>query len=261
MVELDSRVLAYYEQGKEDSRLRDGVNRLEFWRTQDVLRRALPPAPACVLDVGGGSGVHAEWLAADGYETEVLDPVPLHVQQAARCTGVTARLGDARELPYEDGSYDAVLLMGPLYHLPDRADRIQVLTEARRVARPGGLVAAASISRYAALHDHWRTGGFAEPGVHDRMLRILTTGVLHQEHVFTTAYFHEPGELLAEFADAGLAGPVRHGLEGAAWLVGGMDGHLDDPGRRAMVLEALMATSTEPSLLGVSGHLLTVARA
>jgi SAM-dependent methyltransferase len=180
---------------------------------------------------------------------------------AARCTGVTAQLGDARELPYEDDSHDAVLLLGPLYHLPDRADRIRALAEARRVARSGGLVAAASISRYAALHDHWRTGGFAEPGVHDRMLRILTTGALHHTSLFTTAYFHEPAELLAEFAEAGLADPVRHGLEGAAWLVGDMEGHLDDPGRRAMVLEALMATSSEPSLLGVSGHLLTVARA
>jgi SAM-dependent methyltransferase len=187
--------------------------------------------------------------------------VPLHVEQAARCTGVTARLGDARELPYEDGSYDAVLLMGPLYHLPDRADRVRALTEARRVARRGGLVAAATISRYAALHDHWRTGAFAERGVHERLLGILTTGRLREQGLFTTAYFHEPGELLAEFAEAGLADPVRHGLEGAAWLAGGMDGHLDDPTRRAMVLEGLMAVGTEPSLLGVSGHLLTIARA
>jgi SAM-dependent methyltransferase len=154
-----------------------------------------------------------------------------------------------------------VLLMGPLYHLPDRSDRVRALTEARRVARPGGLVAAASISRYAGLHDQWRTGAFAEPGAHERILGVLTTGVLHQAQLFTTAYFHEPGELLAEFAEAGFADAVRHGLEGAAWLVGGMDGHLDDPGRRAMVLEALMATSSEPSLLGASGHLLTVARA
>ena len=110
-------LLAYYEQDREHDRLREGRGRLEFWRTQDVLRRILPPAPARVLDVGGGTGVHAEWLSTDGYEVELLDPIPLHVERAAELAGVTARLGDARELPVPDESADAVLLLGPLYHL------------------------------------------------------------------------------------------------------------------------------------------------
>ncbi|MGP3955133.1 methyltransferase domain-containing protein [Nonomuraea sp. 3N208] len=71
---LDTDVLGYYERGGELTRLRHGRNRLEFLRTRDVLRRTLPPAPARVLDVGGGAGVHAEWLAADGYEVELIDP-------------------------------------------------------------------------------------------------------------------------------------------------------------------------------------------
>ncbi|MFI9597462.1 class I SAM-dependent methyltransferase [Nonomuraea sp. NPDC052265] len=83
-------VLAYYAQGLEHDRLREGRGRLEFWRTQDVLRRTLPPPPARVLDVGGGTGVHAEWLLADGYEVELLDPVPLHVERAARVPGLRA---------------------------------------------------------------------------------------------------------------------------------------------------------------------------
>ncbi|MEV7007593.1 hypothetical protein [Streptosporangium sp. NPDC051022] len=64
---MTRELLAYYERGGEHDRLRRGRGRLEFWRTQDVLRRVLPEAPARVLDVGGGTGVHAEWLAADGY--------------------------------------------------------------------------------------------------------------------------------------------------------------------------------------------------
>lgn len=93
---LHEDILDYYARGKEDARLRQGgapAGRLEFWRTQDVLRRVLPPAPARVLDVGGGSGVHAEWLARDGYGVRLLDPVPLHVEQAARLPGVSARSG------------------------------------------------------------------------------------------------------------------------------------------------------------------------
>jgi 2-polyprenyl-3-methyl-5-hydroxy-6-metoxy-1,4-benzoquinol methylase len=97
-------ILAHYAQGKEDARLRHGPGRLELWRTQDVLRRLLPAAPARVLDVGGGSGVHAEWLARDGHEVELVDPVPLHVEQAARLPGVTARAGDARALPAHEAA-------------------------------------------------------------------------------------------------------------------------------------------------------------
>src|SRR6185503_9428583 len=112
-------LLAYYEQDREHGRLREGRGRLEFWRTQDVLRRTLPPPPARVLDVGGGTGVHAEWLAADGYDVELIDPIPLHVRRASELAGVSARVGDARDLPVPDAGADAVLLLGPLYHLAD----------------------------------------------------------------------------------------------------------------------------------------------
>ncbi|WP_220040126.1 class I SAM-dependent methyltransferase [Nonomuraea aridisoli] len=125
-------LLAYYEQDREHDRLRQGRGRLEFWRTQDVLRRRLPPPPARVLDVGGGTGVHAEQLSADGYDVELLDPVPLHVERASALAGVRARPGDARSLPVTDASVDAVLLLGPLYHLAERADRVRALAEARR---------------------------------------------------------------------------------------------------------------------------------
>src|SRR4051794_31578663 len=79
-----------------------------------VLGRGLPAARGGVVDVGGGPGVHAEWLAADGHVVELVDPVPLHVEQASRVPGVTARHGDARDLPMPGASADAVLLLGPL---------------------------------------------------------------------------------------------------------------------------------------------------
>ncbi|MEV4285604.1 class I SAM-dependent methyltransferase [Nonomuraea bangladeshensis] len=75
---------------------------------------------------------------------------------------MTARLGDARRLPVADASQDAVLLLGPLYHLPDRADRVRALTEARRALRPGGVVAAATINRHAAVHDTICTGHYLQ---------------------------------------------------------------------------------------------------
>ncbi|WP_220183182.1 class I SAM-dependent methyltransferase [Sphaerisporangium album] len=136
---MTRELLAYYAQDREHGRLREGRDRLEFWRTQDVLRRMLPPAPARVLDVGGGTGAHAEWLAADGYEVELLDPVPLHVERAAEVTEVTARLGDTRRSPVPDASVDTVLLLGPLYHLAERAGRVRRRRPSRgRAVRAGG---------------------------------------------------------------------------------------------------------------------------
>jgi len=78
--------------------------------------------------------------------------------------------------------------------------------------------------------------------------------------LFTTAYFHEPAEVLAEVQDAGLDVTGQYGVEGAAWLMGDIDAWLDDPDRRADVLHAVRLTESAPSLLGASAHLLTVAR-
>ncbi|MGV9375222.1 class I SAM-dependent methyltransferase [Nonomuraea sp. NPDC003707] len=259
---MDPEVMGYYEQGGELTRLRRGRNRLEYWRTRDVLRRVLPPAPARVLDVGGGTGAHAEWLAADGYEVELIDPVPLHVQEASALPGVSARLGDARDLPVPSGRADAALLLGPLYHLPERADRVRALAEAKRAVRPGGSVVAAFISRYASVHDGVYRGGFVNEEYRTADYRGLETGVMISPRPRGfRGYLHGLEEILDEFADAGLPRPDRYGLEGAFWLYGDVDDWLDDDERRELLLDAARRLESEPSLLGVSGHLLAVATA
>ncbi|WP_369387600.1 class I SAM-dependent methyltransferase [Streptomyces sp. CG1] len=254
-------ITEYYGRDREDARLRTGTGRLEFWRTQDVLRRLLPPAPARILDVGGGSGVHAEWLAGDGHDVQVLDPVPLHVERAARLPGVRARQGDARALDAPDASVDVVLLLGPLYHLPERPDRIRALAEAHRVVRPGGLVVAATINRFAGLHDTLATGAYFDADRRPHIEAAAGDGWLRPgrgpKAMFTTAYFHTPEDVPTEFTDTGLTPHGQYGLEGAAWLMGGIASWLDDPERRRLVLAAMRQTESVPSLLGVSGHLLT----
>jgi SAM-dependent methyltransferase len=259
---LPDEVLAYYERGDEDQRLRSGVERLEYWRTQDVLRRLLPPA-ARVLDLGGGTGVHAEWLAADGHDVELIDPVPLHVARASQLPGVTARAGNALDLDVADESFDVVLLLGPLYHLTEPADRLRALAQARRVARAGGLVVVATISRFAPLYDTLRRGLYFDAAIRERIEISVATGAHRPrdtDALFTTAYFHEPSEIVAEVDAAGLDVTGQFGVEGAAWLIGDMASWLDDADRRADVLRALRLTESAPSLLGVSAHVLTAAR-
>ena len=75
-------VLAYYARGQEDERLDHDTGKLERCRTQELLLRYLPAPPAVLLDVGGVTGQYAIWLAARGYTMHLVDPVPLHVDQA-----------------------------------------------------------------------------------------------------------------------------------------------------------------------------------
>ncbi|GGK08620.1 hypothetical protein GCM10010123_43130 [Pilimelia anulata] len=261
---LPTEILDYYRRGGERHRLDRGAGRLEYLRTRDVLRRALPAAPARLLDIGGGTGVYAGPLAAAGYRVTVVDPVPDHVAAAAGHPGVTAVAGDARRVPLADGSADAVLLLGPLYHLIDAADRLAAWREAGRLLRPGGVVVAATISRFASLHDGWAHGHADAPGFADLVAGALADG-RHRPPPgadwFTTAYFHHPTEPAAEATAAGLADARTVFCEGPLWLLlDGLDPILADPARAAALLDQLRRVEDEPSLLGASAHLLTLAR-
>jgi ubiquinone/menaquinone biosynthesis C-methylase UbiE len=270
--ELDEEILAYYKKGLESGRLSDAAaGRLEYLRTRELLSRYLPPAPATVLDVGGGSGVYALPLAGENYEVRLIDPVPLHVEQAraestlqpeAPLAGV--EVGDARSLTQAEASCDAVLLLGPLYHLTQREDRVQALREARRVVRPGGVVLAVGISRFASTIDGLYQGLLADDEFEAIVERDVETGQHRnptgRSRWFTTAYFHLPGELRKEAGEAGLRVEALVGIEGPASNLPDLDAWLEDPVRRAKLLAAVRRVEAVPDLLGASPHLLVVGR-
>ena len=265
---LDPHVQAHYGLGVERDRLGEGRGLLELVRTQEVLARVLPAPPATVLDVGGASGAHALPLARRGYDVHLLDPVPIHVEQARAAAAAllgSAEVGDARDLPWPAGSVDAVLLLGPLYHLTDAADRRRALEEARRVLRLGGVLVAAAISRFASTHDGLRTGWLAERGFEAMVERDVAEGQhrnpTDRPEWFTTAYFHRPEELRDEVAAAGLELVELVAVEGPAGVVADPAPWLEDPERRELLLHAIRRVESEPSLLGASDHLLAVARA
>ncbi|MFF8916711.1 class I SAM-dependent methyltransferase [Streptomyces sp. NPDC015032] len=238
----------------------DGV--LEMVRTQELLRRHLPPAPASVLDVGGGPGTHARWLSEDGYRVHLVDPVPRHITEAEGA-GCSVELGNARDLSAQDDSYDVVLLLGPLYHLVDPADRRAALAEARRVVRPGGLVAAAGINRYASLFEHTAFAHLDGAPLQQNIAKILATGSHDGKKGFTEAYFHTGPELEAEMREAGLTDTRMYGVEGPAWaLLKATEQHtgesLTASRMFASALAAARMAEPYPDLLAASSHLLAV---
>jgi SAM-dependent methyltransferase len=163
MDRVPEEIVEHYDREIDEAqRITEGLRQLELLRTREIVRRHLPSAPRRILDVGGGAGVHATWLAGDGHHVHLIDPVPRHVEQA-RQGGITAELGDARQLRFAGASFDAVLLFGPLYHLTDAGDRVGALREAARVVDPDGLVFVAAISRFASLFDGLARGSCSTP--------------------------------------------------------------------------------------------------
>ena len=260
-------VVAHYTESREEDRLSTGLGALELVRTQEILRRHLPSPPARVLDVGGGTGVHANWLLADGYRVDLVDLAPRHVEEALirlGGRGLTAHTGDARRLAVRDDVYAVVLVLGPLYHLQAQADRVQVLREAGRVVRPGGIVAAAAISRFASLFDGLVREFLFEPAFRDVVQRDLRDGCHtnpeRQPHWFTTAYFHRPEELAAEVSLAGLVPVETVGVEGLPGWLPHLEPRWADDNDREVILAAAQLVEAEPSVLGLSAHLLAVAQ-
>jgi SAM-dependent methyltransferase len=235
------------------------------------LNRYLPPPPATVLDVGGGAGAYALPLAREGYSVYLIDPVRLHVDQAAMASDsqpeaplADVGVGDARHLRWNDASVDAVLLLGPLYHLTSRFERVRALREALRVLRRGGVVVAAAISRFASTYEGLFSGHLEEPEFEAIVERDVEEGQHRnpsgRPEWFTTAYFHLPDELRDEAIEAGFVVEALVGIEGPGWTLPSLAAWLDEPARREQLMAAVRRVESEPSLLGSSAHLLVVGR-
>jgi SAM-dependent methyltransferase len=258
----------YYELGKEAGRLtKSAQGRLEFDRTRDIVLRSLPAAPATVADIGGGPGRYALWLADRGYRVIHRDLMPLHVGQLAAAAGpasaIESRVADARELDLTDASVDAVLLLGPLYHLEREADRLQALREAGRIVRPGGLIFAAAISRWAARLDGILRLRLDEthPEMTEMVSRLERTGVLEPLAPGEfCGYTHRPDELRREVLAAGLEVTDLVCVEGASFLLGDLADRMADANAWRIVLDCARALERVPELMGIGPHLLVTAR-
>jgi ubiquinone/menaquinone biosynthesis C-methylase UbiE len=267
---LSREIEGYYSKSEESGRLSTGQGELERLRTLAILARELPPAPAVIYDIGGGAGVYSFPLAQQGYKVHLIDPVELHLEQArthAAASGIrlaSITLGDARKLDIPSANADAILLLGPLYHLTEAADRLRALQESFRILKPSGVFFAAAISRFASLIDGLRAGFFGDAEFRKIVAGDLASGQhrnpMNHPAYFTTAYFHRPEELAREVRTVGFSDVRIHGIEGPVWSARGFVEAWDDPAQREKLMEFLSLIEQEPSVLGASGHLMAVAK-
>jgi ubiquinone/menaquinone biosynthesis C-methylase UbiE len=171
-------------------------HRTEFAVTIRALAEFLPEPPAKILDIGGGPGRYAIALSQQEHDVTLVDLSQESLVRAAkhaeaanvRLTAIEA--GNALDLSaHPSSAYDAVLLMGPLYHLINLEERRAAVQEARRLLKPNGRIFAAFLTRYSALRvcaERFPQWLFENQDYADR---IMATGMHQGEWGFTTAYY------------------------------------------------------------------------
>jgi SAM-dependent methyltransferase len=211
-------------------------------------------------------GVHAKWPHQEGYVVRLLDPVERHVDEA-RAAGVSAVLGDARQLPWDSESIDAVLMAGPMHHLPDGRDRRLALREAARVLRPGGLILVIAINGAADLVGATLANTLQRG--QEIVRDILVEGYSPNNERMANATYHTVTQLRTELSQIAKTIDI-HGLTGpGGWLTVLIDAHfrdhelpptLTEPDPLQTALECSRMADQFPHLAHTSSLLLGVAR-
>ena len=256
---MTQQIIDHYNRYDEDKRLKNDIGPFEFVRTQELMLRYLPPAPARIVDAGGATGVYSFWLAGLGYQVHLVDVVPRHIAQTTQKSQqpgspqlASMRVGDARRMDFADGYADAIIMHGPLYHLADRYDRLRVIEEAWRVLRPGGVLLAFAITRYAGLIYGLVKGHVFNPEYQRMITHEVQTGRRENppEGVFTlpNAYFHHPDELRTELVEGRFRCEGVLGILGPAWQVPDLDASWQDAVQRETLLALARLTENEPVL-------------
>lgn len=263
---MSTNIQTFYDENVQNEWERLGIrHRTEFAVTLRALKEFLPPAPARLVDIGGGPGRYTFALTESGYRVSLVDLSQANlafVRQQAAETGLQPEAilqANALDLSaFQAESFDAALLMGPLYHLLTYEERLQALGETRRLLKPGGIVFASFISRFAAFRDAAAKGVAwvrEEPETNEM---LLTSGInLAADDGFTDAYFAHPDEIIPLGEAAGFKTLLRLGCEGVA---SGHEAHINSLTGQDFETwsEINYRIGKDPAAIGASDHILYI---
>ncbi len=276
---VDSSALTYYESGFEHNRLKTGIGLIEFERTKEILLENLPKPPAVIYDIGGAYGEYSWWLASLGYEVHLFDLFPKNIElskvlgkEYPDCRLASAEVCDAISVPRESKSADAVLLMGPLYHITDYNERISAIKESRRLLKDDGVLFTAALTPYSVLlHNITVYDPFGEnpnKTLEDPdFIKMVEREVKDGNHInpdntiysgIGSAHLHTAKELRAELFDAGFEESTIHGVMGGAWLARDIDKLWENEASRNALMNTVRLLDTCEEIIGLAGHLLSV---
>lgn len=267
MIDDISDIAAYYDNAQDAEQSRLERHQLEYDLTWRYLEQYLP-AQGAILEVGAATGRYTLGLAQRGYAVTAVD---ISANLLERCKDNLAAAGlaqrvqflvaDARDLSALPATqFDAALLMGPLYHLVEQADRELALRTVFDRLRPGGVVVSAFISRYGILGDLMKNvPQWIEEQAEVRS--ILERGRDPEDYPrgHFRGYFAEVAEIMPLHEAIGLETITLAGVEPAISADDESYNRLEGAQRR-LWLDLLYALSTEASMIGASRHLLYIGK-
>ena len=253
----------YYNKFNEEKRLDSRHGQVEFITSMKYIHKYLdqielekPKSEIKILDVGAATGRYSVPLAEEGYDVTAVELVKHNLARLkAKGSNVKAYQGNAMKLKrFEDNSFDAVLVFGPMYHLHDKEEKQKALSEAKRVTRPGGVIFVAyimneySVITYAIKEKHIKEG--VEMGMLDENFHCTKTANDLYSFVRT-----EDIEALNE--TVGLERIQIVAADGPANYIRPYLNALDEEEFQYFI-EYHLSTCERGDLLGASGHLVDI---
>ena len=278
MKTIDNAVLAFYEEGREYNRLRTDIGLIEFERSKEISLENLPTPPAAIYDIGGAYGEYSWWLASLGYEVHLFDLSETNIKMSKKlakeypgCSLAASEVCDARKVPRADNSADAVLLMGPLYHIMEYTERINAVKECHRLLKTDGLLFFAALTPFSVLLDKlsvYSPNGksyLENPDFLAMVERELKDGthINPNKEVYSglgSSHLHTAKALKAELSAGGFFDTVVHGVMGGAWLANNIDELWKNEKSRNALMNTVRMLDTHEEIIGLSCHLLAVSR-
>lgn len=263
---MKNDVIRSYENYNEENRLStNNSRRIEFITNIRALDEIMTPNSK-ILDCGAGTGIYSFYFAEKGHKVTALDITPRHIdyiknQADNKKIDLTSILGDATDLTrFEDESFDVVLIMGPLYHLPDAKLRSQCISECYRVLKNEGIMVLAYISRYAVF-DYVATSNKAYINA-DLATKLIETGELRstdKDCFWTDCYFSTPDEIVKDVESRGMKVLDHLASDGVTPI---LRNKIDDFNVSEFNIwcEHHYNICREPSILGTSNHGLLISR-
>lgn len=279
MKTIDKSVLAGYNAGIEKNRLRTGIGLIEFERTKEILLEELPKPPAVIYDIGGGYGEYSWWLASIGYEVHLFDLSETNIEMSKDLFSEypnaklkDAMVCDARSIPRENNSADAILFMGPLYSITEYNERILALKEAYRLLKTNGIIFSAALTPYSVLlhcitvyhkEGKKKKNALDDPNIMAMIERELNDGchINPDRKILNglgTSHLHTAKALKNELENGGFADTIVHGVMGGAWLAPNLEELLENEEAKKSLMATVRLIDTHEEVIGLSGHLLAV---
>jgi ubiquinone/menaquinone biosynthesis C-methylase UbiE len=255
----------FYNKASEETRLEKGMGIFEFERIKELIQLHISKSKSIIIDIGGGTGKYAEWLAKDGHQVHLVEPVLKHIKLAEKRAQklknpFSVTIGEAKKLPYKNDTADLVILHGPLYHLQKREDRVTAILEAKRVLKKGGIILGFAINYTASTLVGLMNGMIHANSFFDMCKQELTTGIHNVPKDFpfllADAYYHKPQHLKEEFLEQNLEFINLFAVESLIWLDSEYFANMIDKKKSKTLKELQKLTQNDEYLLPFSPHMM-----